>query len=396
MTTPNDIDDRIERGLRALTAWEGDGPQPPPHRLAAESEERRGAQGASRAHVPSGRWRTVGYVGAMAAVVLAVAGVFGPRLNRAQRNLSPLASAGEAAERVRVSAGTGLIEGAAAVGESVDAAGRAFGYKSGEVSPEVLRKGGFTYATGQPPVAGQPNAAAPSADRHVIHKATMELKAADVRATFLKASLIPNGGAGEFVEDSALTGEGATLSANLTLRVAAERLPEVLNQLRELGRVTGEQVRGEDVTSQVVDLDARLRNERRVEQELLGLMDTRPDAPLKEILELREKLSEVRGAIEQLDAQQSQLSRLVSLATVLVLIRPADAPAPEPQKFAILTHLSGAFKAAWRTGVEYLIDSGAWIVQVAVGGLLWWITLIAGIVIVRRYLRRAALLRGEV
>ena len=74
----------------------------------------------------------------------------------------------------------------------------------------------------------------------------------------------------------------------------------------------------------VVDLDARLRNERRVEQELLELLDSRDESPLEEILKLRGEIAKVRTQIERYTAQQDRLSRLVSLATVLIIIRPEN------------------------------------------------------------------------
>ena len=64
---------------------------------------------------------------------------------------------------------------------------------------------------------------------------------------------------GEFVQDSTLTGNDDSERAELTLRVAAERLSEVLNELRLLGEVRTERVGGDDVTERVVDLEARLK-----------------------------------------------------------------------------------------------------------------------------------------
>ena len=176
------------------------------------------------------------------------------------------------------------------------------------------------------------------------------------------------------------------MEANLTLRVAATRLSEVLNELRQLGQVQAEKASGEDVTAQVVDLEARLRNEQRVETELLQLLERRKDAPLKEILELRTSISGVRQTIEQLTAQRERLSRLVELATGLVIIRPADAPLPaEP---GLGTHLIGALGNAWQRGLVFLINTVAGFVSVIIGGLVWWALLVAVVLCIRAYRRR--------
>lgn len=227
-------------------------------------------------------------------------------------------------------------------------------------------------------------------DRQVIRKATIELLTDDVRATFLKATQLISEARSEYLEGSSLTGTGDEMQASLTLRVTADRLSEVLNQLRQLGEVRSEDSRGEDVTSQVVDLDARLRNERRIETELLELLDKRDDAPLKEILELRNHINRVRQSIERLTAQQHRLSRLVSLASILVIIRAEDAPAPEPAS-DLGKYFSENVGASWKSGLRFLSDTIANLLRVLVGGVIWWVLLTVAILAITRHHRQAHL-----
>jgi len=231
--------------------------------------------------------------------------------------------------------------------------------------------------------------APPPLDRQVIRKATIELCTDDVRAAFLKAILLLSEAQSEFVQESWLTGTGREVQGSLTLRVAADRLSQVLNELRQLGEVQAESSIGEDVTSQVVDLEARLRNEQRVETELLQLLEKRADAPLKEILELRRSIGQVRQNIECLTAQRERLSRLVALATVLVIIRPTDAPEPEPEP-GLGAYLSGAFRNAGHKGLLFLINTLAAILSILIGGLIWWLLLVAAILLFRAYRRRGS------
>jgi hypothetical protein len=191
---------------------------------------------------------------------------------------------------------------------------------------------------------------------------------------------------GEYVQDSSLTGSGDEAYANLTLRVAADRLSEVLNELRQLGEVYSEHKTGQDVTGQVVDLEARLRNEQRVETELLRLLETRQDAPLKEILELRGQLGSIRQEIERLTAQREHLDRLVSLATVLVLVRGGDAPF-RPGASSLGTYFAEACGNAWNNGLVFLADTLATLLSILVGGLIWWVLLVAVVLGVRRWRR---------
>jgi hypothetical protein len=230
-------------------------------------------------------------------------------------------------------------------------------------------------------------------DRQVVRKAQVELLAKDVRAAFLKASHLISEAQGEYVQDSSVTGSGDRVEANLTLRVAATRLADVLNDLRGLGEVRSEQTGGEDVTGQVVDVEARLRNEKQVEAELLKLLESRQNAPLKEILDVRTSLGNVRQTIEQLTAQREKLGRLVSLATVLVIIRPADAPPPKPPP-GLAAYLGQSLLDGLHRGALFLINTLATIVGVLVGGLVWWVLLVAAILIVRGYRRRRSATAG--
>jgi len=243
-------------------------------------------------------------------------------------------------------------------------------------------------AAGQPP-ASLPAQAAPAAQdatpRLVIRKAQIELITPDVRAAFMKAGMLLSEAQGEFVEESGMSGADASLSATLKLRVAAPRLATVLTGLRGLGVVTSETTSGEDVTEQMVDLDARLRNEQRIEAELLALLESRENAPLEDILKVRESVGRVRENIERMTASRERLSRLVSLATILVVIRSDAAPAA---KTGIGQYFVEGIGNAWGRGVRTLADSFAAIVRIAVGGLFGWIALAFGILALRLLWRR--------
>ncbi|MCH7961501.1 MAG: DUF4349 domain-containing protein [Planctomycetes bacterium] len=216
----------------------------------------------------------------------------------------------------------------------------------------------------------------------------MELTSTDVAATFLKARQLVSEAGGEYIEQSSLAGEGDSTRASLTLRVSASRLSDVLNELRKLGVVVSEEARGEGVTNQVVDLDARLRNERRVEQELLELLESRDDSPLEEILKLRSEIAKVRTQIERYTAQQERLSRLVSLATVLVIIRPEKIePVEVPDEASLWSYFKDSISDSWQRGIAFLADTVAGIVGVIVGGIVWWTLLAAVVVLIRRHLR---------
>lgn len=232
-------------------------------------------------------------------------------------------------------------------------------------------------------------------NRQVIRKATTELRTADVRAAQLRIAHMIREAAGEYVQDSSTSGSGADTQAHLTLRVTAERLGAVLSEIREYGEVLSEKLEGEDVTSQMVDLDARLHNEERVEAELLDLLARRNDAPLNEILSVRSSLGQVRQSIEQMKAQRARLSKLVSLATVLVIIHPVEvAPVAQPRT-GIAAYFQEQFGRAWRSAVRTLADTLIGFMWVIVGGAVWWLLLAVALWIAIRKMRKSVHASGH-
>src|SRR5664279_4518782 len=83
------------------------------------------------------------------------------------------------------------------------------------------------------------------------------------------------------------TGSGRTLTA--TLRVPADQLDATLAEVKTLGRVESESQSGQDVTSQYVDLQARLSNARNTEQRLIDLLKQRT-GKLADVLEVETEL----------------------------------------------------------------------------------------------------------
>jgi hypothetical protein len=120
---------------------------------------------------------------------------------------------------------------------------------------------------------------------------------------------------GHIAELNVTSPNGESRSLTAVLRVPAPQLDAFLGELRKLGRVDGESQRGEEVTQQSVDLEARLANARHTEQRLTEILRTQT-GKLADVLAVEEKLAEVRGTIERAEAEQKSLNNRVSLAAV--------------------------------------------------------------------------------
>jgi hypothetical protein len=127
--------------------------------------------------------------------------------------------------------------------------------------------------------------------------------------------------AGGYVAASERSGDGERAAASVTYRIPVERWTTTLAALRAIGtKVLAEQTSSEDVTSQVVDLAARLANLRVTEAALQEIMARATRIP--DILEVQAQLTIVREEIERLTAQQRVLEERAALATLTVGFSP--------------------------------------------------------------------------
>ncbi|TVQ31048.1 MAG: DUF4349 domain-containing protein [Phycisphaeraceae bacterium] len=214
-------------------------------------------------------------------------------------------------------------------------------------------------------------------DRVVVRSATIDLIVDDVSTAHHHVVGMLSEAGGEYVQESALTGNDRQARARITLRITSERLEHFLADLRGVGDVQSERISGEDVTGRVVDVEARLRNEQRIERELLELLDTRTDAPLSDIMEVRQQLRTVRLEIERLRTEQERLHGLAALARVQVVLSPRVEEEPDEADEGLVAMLGDAIGGAWSDGVEFLVTLAALFVRVVVGGLPLWLASVA-------------------
>ena len=115
-------------------------------------------------------------------------------------------------------------------------------------------------------------------------------------------------------------------TATVEMRVPQAQLDATLEQLSSLGTVRRQTVTAEDVSQQLVDFQARLRNLRKTEQMLLKIMDR--SGSMGEVLQVTQKISEVRSQIEQIDAQLKDLQTRIAYSTINLDIEAIFAPTP--------------------------------------------------------------------
>jgi hypothetical protein len=165
-----------------------------------------------------------------------------------------------------------------------------------------------------------------------------------------------------------ITGSGRTLAA--TLRVPADQLDATLTEVKALGRVESESQNGEDVTSQYVDLRARLDNAAHTEGRLSDLLRDRT-GKLPDVLAVEQELARVRGEIEQMEAERKNIANQLSYATLRATITEdyqAQLQVVPPSTF---TRLGNAAVEGYRGMVDGVVGLALFLLSIGPSLVLW-------------------------
>ncbi len=167
-------------------------------------------------------------------------------------------------------------------------------------------------------IASQP------ADRLIVRNVSVSMLVDDISATLDSISAVA-GGVGGFVVSTQLSGEEESRLGFVTIRVPADQLDGVLNRIRDMAvRILTEFSSSQDVTEEYVDLDARVRNLERAEQQFLDILERAET--VEDTLKVQRELSGVQGQLEQLKGRMQYLERTSATSLISVDLRPASSP----------------------------------------------------------------------
>jgi len=118
-------------------------------------------------------------------------------------------------------------------------------------------------------------------------------------------------------------------TASVEIRVPQERLETTLEALAKLGTVENRSLTAQDVTEQLVDSEARLRNLRKSEEMVLKIMER--SGSVGDVLKASQELSNIRESIERIDAQLKSLRNQVAYSTISLTLEAAVSAQQTPE-----------------------------------------------------------------
>ena len=222
---------------------------------------------------------------------------------------------------------------------------------------------------------------AQTAERIVIRNASLSIVVEDPTQSIEVISKMANEMGGFVVFSNVyktMTSSGAEVpNANITIRVPAEKLEEALEEIKGLVKdpkvdIQNEEVSGQDVTSEVTDLESRLRNLKAAETQLLEIMENATES--EDVIAIFRELTNVRGEIEVIEGQLKYYRESARLSAISVYLQ---------AKAAIEPITIGG----WQPGVEAqralqaLVEGGKFIVNALIWLVIFAVPILAVIIL---------------
>ncbi|MGH3354596.1 MAG: DUF4349 domain-containing protein [Nocardioidaceae bacterium] len=273
---------------------------------------------------------------------------------------------------------TGATRSGTSAGETADAVSGARQGAAGLAAPQ-----------GSGSTGAQP--AVTLLSRDVIQRAVLTVHARDIGEALARTRRLVSSVQGMVSSEQTETGRrGRPRLSTLTLRVPVDAFGDVLASLRGLGRVGSQQVSAQDVTTEVIDVEARIISAQRTLKRVRDLLAEADD--FSEILSLEGELSRREADLASLEAQQEYLDDQTSLSTIDLTLLPRERPERDEDPAA--TGFVGGLGVGWDALVGVVtvaltalgVLAPLLLLLVPLALLLWW----AGRRVVRRLPRQTA------
>ncbi len=223
--------------------------------------------------------------------------------------------------------------------------------------------------------------------RKVIYNASIDLVVKDFAPLESEIPKLVKEAGGFLADVSINRTQGRQLSGTWQARIPVDRFEAFLDDVSALGIPENRRQTAQDVTEEFVDLEARIANQKRLEERIVQLLDSSSDE-IKDVIEVERELGRVRGEIEQMQGRLRYLTNRTDLTTITISAREQrDYVPPATPSF------TGRVGDAWANSLLELQRFGANVavalVYAAPWLLLWAIVLSVPLLFIWRLIRKS-------
>jgi len=224
-------------------------------------------------------------------------------------------------------------------------------------------------------------------ERKIIRSAELTIESDSPEESLRKVAVIAEAKEG-FVVDSTQTnnvsGVRTRNSVTMTIRIPAAKFSETMDEIRKTGKaVLVESIKGQDVTEEFVDIEARLKTQRALEEQYLQIM--KQGKTVEDALRVQKELSIVRGEIERIEGRKRFLENQSSLSTIRVQFQTPGNYTPSSPGF--FNQLVSSFSNGFDFAIGFVLKFITFIIAV----LPFFVLVVLPVWFVLRYLWRRRL-----
>lgn len=181
-------------------------------------------------------------------------------------------------------------------------------------------------------------------------------------------------------------------SVSMTARIPADRLGEFVSQLEGLAHVVHYSESTEDVTLKYVDTESRVKALEVEQERLLALLEKAES--LKDLLEIEDRLTDVRYELESYASQLRALDNKIDYATVSLNIVQVEVYT-EVEPLTVWQRISGGFSSNLKDIGENLTDFFVWVTVYSPQLLLWAVIIAGGVVLLKRKFKKVRVSKAK-
>lgn len=204
-------------------------------------------------------------------------------------------------------------------------------------------------------------------DRLVVQESSLSLVVLKVRES-VDSITDQAKSVGGYMVSSNLSQPEDTPFATVTVRVPSSQLRSTLDSYRKLAvKVSSENIIGEDVTDEYVDIGSRLVTLETTKSKFESILESATQ--VQDILNIQREIISVQSQIDALKGQQKYLEQTAKLSKITVFLSSDEMALPYSPTNTFRPEV--IFKTAVRSLVNNLRNLGSLLIWVVVYGVIW-------------------------
>lgn len=218
----------------------------------------------------------------------------------------------------------------------------------------------------------QPSVMKVAIERKVIKTADYSIKVKDVNKSTAAVEQMAKDFQG-FISSTNLTNSSYRISNNLTIRVPADRLDDLMLAIdKEAVYTNYKRVNAQDVTEEYLDIETRLNTKKEVRDRYVDILRNKAKT-VEDVLKAEEAIRVIQEEIESREGRLNYLKNQVSLSTInLELYQEVPYTPDLGQQSSFWTRLKQSAGNGW----QLILDIALGLVTIwpllLIGGLLFW------------------------